>query len=88
MPISRRCSAVDLCVSLAPASGLGRHPRPVIAGRRLQPVIARIAAADGPAGCLVISLCWWAGKPSEIEMFNLTESSVVAAAPRRASGLP
>ena len=42
-----------------------------------QPVIDRIAATEGPVGCLMISLCWWAGKPSEIDMFNLTESIVV-----------
>jgi len=41
-----------------------------------QPVIARIAAAAGPVGCLMMSLCWWAGKPSEIDMFNLTQSVV------------
>lgn len=42
-----------------------------------QPVIDRIAATDGPAGCLMMSLCWWAGKPSEIDVFNLTEGAVV-----------
>ncbi len=46
-----------------------------------QPVIARIAAVDGPVGCLMASLCWWAGKPSEVDMFNLTEKSVVAGGP-------
>ncbi len=45
-----------------------------------QPVIARIAAADGPAGCLFQSLCWWAGKPSRIDVFNLTQS-VMAGGP-------
>ena len=43
-----------------------------------QPVIDRIAATNGPAGCLMMALCWWAGKPSEVDMFNLTEKSVVA----------
>ncbi len=47
-----------------------------------QPMIARIHAVHGPAGCLTMSLCWWAGKPSEIDMFNLTEiSEVQRAAP-------
>ena len=41
-----------------------------------RPVIARIAAADGPAGCILMSVCWWAGKPSEVDVFNLTESVV------------
>ena len=41
-----------------------------------QPVIDRIASADGPVGCLMMSLCWWAGKPSEVDMFNLSERSV------------
>ena len=44
-------------------------------------MIARIAAVDGPVGCLMASLCWWAGKPSEVDMFNLTEKSVVAGGP-------
>ena len=53
-----------------------------IANRRAQaaawkPMIDSIATAHGPVGCLMISLCWWAGKPSEIDMFNLTESVVV-----------
>jgi hypothetical protein len=38
-----------------------------------QPVIARIAAADGRAGCIFMSLCWWANKPSMMDVFNLTE---------------
>ena len=42
-----------------------------------QPMIDRVASVQGPAGCLMISLCWWAGKPSEIDMFNLTESAAV-----------
>ena len=53
-----------------------------IAGRQAQaaawqPVIDQIAATHGPVGCVMISLCWWAGKPSEIDMFNLTENVVV-----------
>ncbi len=39
-----------------------------------RPVIARVAEADGPAGCILMSVCWWAGKPSEVDVFNLTES--------------
>ncbi len=45
-----------------------------------KPVIARIAAADGPAGCLFMSLCYWAGKQSEVDVFNLTQS-VLAGGP-------
>ena len=45
-----------------------------------QPLIARIASTDGPAGCVMISLCWWAGKPSEVDMFNLTQAAEVAGA--------
>ena len=48
-----------------------------------QPVIARIAAADGRAGCLLMSLCWWANKPSMVDVFNLTESLAVGG-PRQA----
>ena len=43
-----------------------------------QGTIDRIASADGPAGCLMISLCTWAGRPSEIDMFNLSEKSELA----------
>jgi hypothetical protein len=39
-----------------------------------QPVIARVASAPGPAGCIIMSVCWWAGKPSEVDVFNLTQS--------------
>ena len=38
-----------------------------------QPVIARLAAADGRTGCFMASLCYWAGKPISIDMFNLTQ---------------
>ncbi len=46
-----------------------------------RPMIERISSADGPVGCLMMSLCWWAGKPSAIDMFNLTEKSVVSGGP-------
>jgi hypothetical protein len=46
-----------------------------------QPMIAQIAAVKGPVGCLMISLCWWAGKQSEIDAFNLSEKSVLAGDP-------
>ena len=39
-----------------------------------QPVIAHVAGAPGPAGCIIMSVCWWAGKPSEVDVFNLTQS--------------
>ncbi|WP_428375137.1 hypothetical protein [Lichenicoccus sp.] len=38
-----------------------------------QPIIARLRAADGQTGCLMASLCYWAGKPIDIDMFNLTQ---------------
>ncbi|TLU71735.1 hypothetical protein [Lichenicoccus roseus] len=39
-----------------------------------QPVIARLAAAPGPVGCEMPSLCIWAGKPFSVDIFNLTQS--------------
>ena len=42
-----------------------------------KPLIDQIAATKGPVACLMMQLCWWAGKPSEIDMFNLTESVVM-----------
>jgi len=35
-----------------------------------QQTIDRIAAAPGPVACEMLSLCYWAGRPSEIEFFN------------------
>jgi len=45
-----------------------------------QPVIARLAATDGKVGCLMLSLCAWAGKPFTVDLFNLTQS-VMAGGP-------
>lgn len=38
-----------------------------------RPMIRTIAASPGPAGCMSMSLCYWAGKPSDVDVFNLTE---------------
>ena len=38
-----------------------------------QPVIARIAASPGLAGCETLSLCFWAGKPYAVDAFNLNQ---------------
>ena len=45
-----------------------------------QPVIARLAAANGPVGCILMSVCTWAGKPSGVDLFNMTQS-VLAGGP-------
>ncbi len=42
-----------------------------------QPMIARIAAAPGPAACETLALCYWAGKPFMLDLFNLTQSVLV-----------
>jgi hypothetical protein len=47
-----------------------------------QPVIARIASTNGRAGCVIMSLCWWAGKPSMVDVFNLTESLATGGSPQ------
>lgn len=35
-----------------------------------QQTVDRIAAAPGPVACEMLSLCYWAGRPSEVEFFN------------------
>ncbi len=39
-----------------------------------QPMIERLAASRGPAGCEMPSICIWAGKPFSVDIFNLTQS--------------
>ncbi len=41
-----------------------------------RPIIARLAAADGPVGCEMQSLCYWAGRPFTVDVFNLTQSAL------------
>ena len=48
--------------------------------RAWAPVIAALAAAKGDVGCHYLSLCYWAGKPFEVDLFNLTQS-VLAGGP-------
>jgi Dolichyl-phosphate-mannose-protein mannosyltransferase len=36
--------------------------------------IALIRAAKGPAVCEMLSLCFWAGKPAEVDVFNLGQA--------------
>ena len=48
----------------------GRHLRE----RAWQPVIARVAATPGAVGCQLLSVCFWAGKPYAVDMFNLNQS--------------
>lgn len=42
--------------------------------RSWQPVIAQLAAAPRLVACETLSLCFWAGKPFEVDMFNLNQS--------------
>lgn len=44
-----------------------------------RPVIARIAAAPGLAGCETLSLCFWAGKPYAVDAFNLNQDILTGA---------
>lgn len=39
-----------------------------------RPLITRLAASPGEAGCEGLPLCYWAGKPFAIDMFNLDQS--------------
>jgi 4-amino-4-deoxy-L-arabinose transferase-like glycosyltransferase len=40
---------------------------------------ALIRAANGPALCEMLSLCFWAGKPAEADVFNLEQSYLIGA---------
>ena len=42
--------------------------------RSWEPMVARIRAAPGLAGCEMPSLCFWAGKPFAVDQFNLKQS--------------
>ncbi len=39
-----------------------------------RPIITRIAASPGIAGCETLSLCFWAGKPFAVDVFNLEQN--------------
>ena len=41
-----------------------------------RPLIARLAAARGPVGCEMPSVCYWAGKSFSLDPFNLTQSAL------------
>ncbi len=61
-----------------------------VAGRHAQqaawrPIIARLADADGPVGCEMQSLCYWAGRPFAVDVFNLTQDAL---ARNTAAGTP
>ena len=45
-----------------------------------RPIIARLAAAGGPVGCEMQSLCYWAGRPFTVDVFNLTQSALAQSA--------
>lgn len=55
--------------------------------RSWQPIIARIAASPGIAGCESLSLCFWAGKPFAVDLFNLDQSILTGGSIARFSGL-
>ncbi len=46
-----------------------------------RPVIARLADANGQVGCEMQSLCYWAGRPFAVDVFNLTQSALARTAP-------
>ncbi len=52
-----------------------------------QPTIARIAASPGIAGCESLSLCFWAGKPFAVDLFNLDQSILTGGSIARFDGL-
>ncbi len=43
-----------------------------------QPMIQYLAASAGPVGCETQSLCYWAGKPFRLDVFNLTQHMMTA----------
>lgn len=42
-----------------------------------RPVIQQIAASHGPALCETLALCYWAGKPFTLDLFNLTQRVLI-----------
>lgn len=44
-------------------------------------VVRSIAAADGPVVCQTLSLCYWAGKPEELDVFNTLQKVETGAMP-------
>nr|WP_321984041.1 hypothetical protein [uncultured Lichenicoccus sp.] len=46
-----------------------------------QPMIARLAASQGPVGCEMPSVCIWANKPFIVDSFNLTQSILSGRSP-------
>ncbi len=69
------CALVD-AAGATPISGCIQWPqeRGVAAGE-----IALIRAADGPVLCEMLSLCYWAGKPAEADVFNLEQAYLTGA---------
>ena len=75
-----------LCVFAAlPVLGAMPWSLPVawhdVAGRHAlqaawRPIIVRLADADGQVGCEMQSLCYWAGRPFAVDVFNLTQSAL------------
>ena len=47
--------------------------------------IGQLAVAHGPALCEQLSLCYWAGKPAEVDVFNMSEQILTST--RKADGL-
>jgi hypothetical protein len=89
-PRGHRLGPASLCaIALLPVLGATPWHAPIawhdITDRHAReaawrPAITRLAAADGPVGCLMLSLCAWAGKPFSVDLFNLTQS-VLAGGP-------
>ena len=48
-------------------------------GRAAAAEIALIRTAKGPALCEMLSLCYWAGKPAEVDVFNLEQAYLTGA---------
>ncbi len=55
--------------------------------RAWQPIIAQIAASPGMVGCESLSLCFWAGKPFAVDLFNLDQSVLTGGSIARFAGL-
>ena len=78
--------AANLCVFAAlPVLGLLPWSLPTawhdVTGRHAlqaawRPIIAQLADADGQVGCEMQSLCYWAGRPFAVDIFNLTQSAL------------
>ena len=66
----------DLKSLVTPTIFTARMHERELATRR---IVAALSAAPGPAICEILAYCYWAGKPFEVEPFNLSQRMLAGA---------